>query len=237
MVRSVECCCFRITDGNLKEFERELHKDGFVKTPQILEENQAFGLAKKIDNVWQMHVRAFGNGQLKAEIEPRWNYMEHILTPSYSAHKHLEKLLRKYHINFLRSLPTPEFCLNPKIQKPDKLTDVKSFDANSILSLINKCDVKVQSLQDLKEIMRKFLVTISSMATIDLNRFVNLRMYKGKLRLRIACPLRDMEGNFCQEDCIPTISCIVKIMNHKIRLNHFKMPEKNICNFEFFEQR
>ncbi len=231
-----DCSCFRITDKNLNEVEKKLHKDGFRKTPQILEENQVFGLAKKIDNIWQIHVRVFVDGHVKAEIEPRWFYVEHIMTQSYSAHSQIEKLLSKYNMNFIQSTPIPKSCLNPKTQIPEKLTDVRSFDVNSISPLIKDSGIKVQSLQDLKDLMRGFLKIINSMATVDLYRFINLRMCKGKLRLRINCPFRGTDESFCQRDCIPTISCLIRIINRKINLNHFVVPEKNICNFEFFEK-
>ena len=134
-------------------------------------------------------------------------------------------------------MPIPQSCKAPKISLPDNLTDIRSFDVKSFLPLINASGIKVNSIQDLKKIMSNFLTTVSSLATVDLRRFIHLRTYKGKLRLQINCPIRRTDETFCKKDCIPIMSYIIKILDHKINLNHFTMPKKNICNFEFFKQR
>ncbi len=45
---------------------------------QVVKPGQVFGLVRKEDDVWEMHVRGFDNGRLESEIEISRDYFEHL---------------------------------------------------------------------------------------------------------------------------------------------------------------
>ena len=84
----------------LKRVENVLKEEGFEHTYlQVWKEGQVFGLIKRIDDKWEMHVRGFEDGHLEAEIEISREYLEH-LDDRYrrSAVRELSKILSKYNI-------------------------------------------------------------------------------------------------------------------------------------------
>jgi len=44
---------------------------------QVVEPGQVFGLVKRLDDIWEMHVRGFENQILEAHIEISRDYFEH----------------------------------------------------------------------------------------------------------------------------------------------------------------
>jgi len=62
------------------EMAREvLVQDGFRRTPlQVVKPGQVFGLVKRVDDIWEMHVRGFDDGRLEGEIEISRDYFEHL---------------------------------------------------------------------------------------------------------------------------------------------------------------
>ena len=62
------------------EMAREvLAQDGFRHTPlQVVKPGQVFGLVKRVDDIWEMHVRGFDDGRLESEIEVSRDYFEHL---------------------------------------------------------------------------------------------------------------------------------------------------------------
>ena len=62
------------------EMAREvLVQDGFRHTPlQVVKPGQVFGLVKRVDDIWEMHVRGFDDGRLESEIEISRDYFEHL---------------------------------------------------------------------------------------------------------------------------------------------------------------
>ena len=62
----------------LKNVQAVLFQEGFSVTMlQKIKPGQVFGLIKKLDDVWEMHIRGFDNGNLEAEIEVSRDYLEH----------------------------------------------------------------------------------------------------------------------------------------------------------------
>jgi len=60
--------------------QQALLEQGFVDPgplQQVMKPGQTFGLVKRLDDVWEMHVRGFENQTLEAEIEISRDYFEH----------------------------------------------------------------------------------------------------------------------------------------------------------------
>ncbi len=118
---------------NIKEWlERVkgvLIQEGFHDTKlQTIKQGQVFGLVKKVDGIWEMHVRGFKDGRLEAEIEISRDYFEH-LDDKYRRDATLEltQILDAYQIPYQTegTLPHMEVTLNP----PEKLTPWKPIAA------------------------------------------------------------------------------------------------------------
>ena len=63
----------------LQRVKEVLSLEGFNDTfLQVRQSGQVFGLVKKLDNIWQMHVRGFNDERLEAEIEVSNDYFEHL---------------------------------------------------------------------------------------------------------------------------------------------------------------
>lgn len=106
----------------LEDVKRALLDEGFEPTVlQIVKPGQVFGLVKDISNVWQMHVRGFGDGHLESEIEISRYYLEHPST-SRSATEELRKILDQHNIqyNWKGQLVAP---IQVKTEPPGTLTD------------------------------------------------------------------------------------------------------------------
>ena len=69
----------RLEKAEWLEMAREvLVEEGFQHTIlQAIEPGQVFGLVRKEDGIWQMHVRGFDDGSLKGHIEIRNDYFQH----------------------------------------------------------------------------------------------------------------------------------------------------------------
>ncbi len=117
------------TNKWLNRVQAALIQDGFVNTPfQTMKPGQVFGLIKKLDNIWEMHVRGFNNGTLEAEIEISREYVEHF-NDNYrkDATPELLKFLDAYQIPYQTTgnLPQMKIILQP----PEQLTPWKSVIA------------------------------------------------------------------------------------------------------------
>lgn len=115
--------------GNISEWlERVkgvLVQEGFNGTIlQTVKRGQVFGLVKKVESIWEMHVRGFNDGRLEAEIEISRDYFEH-LDDKYrrDATPELIQILDAYQIPYQLNgeLPQMAVTLNP----PEKLTPWK----------------------------------------------------------------------------------------------------------------
>lgn len=63
----------------LETTKEVLDQEGFRHTRlQVVKPGQVFGLVKRVDSIWEMHVRAFDNGRLESEIEISRDYFEHL---------------------------------------------------------------------------------------------------------------------------------------------------------------
>ena len=108
----------------LKRVENALRSEGFKDTLlQIWKEGQVFGLVKKIDNVWEMHVRGFKDGHLEAEIEISRDYIEHLDDRfRRSAISELTEILDKYNIPYK---VVGNLKIESKLEPPSTLTPWK----------------------------------------------------------------------------------------------------------------
>ena len=65
-------------DDWLQVVKEVLIQEGFQDTIlQLRKPGQVFGLIKKLDNTWEIHVRGFEDGRLESEIEISRDYFEH----------------------------------------------------------------------------------------------------------------------------------------------------------------
>ncbi len=113
----------------LQSVKEELMQEGFSDTIlQVPEPGQVFGLVRKQDEIWQMHVRGFADGRLKSHIEISSDYFEH-LNDNYRRDATLEliQILDAHQIpyEFKGSLPQMEVILLP----PKQLTPWKPIAA------------------------------------------------------------------------------------------------------------
>ena len=241
------CCeCFRVRVEEIKRFEEVLRGEGFRDTLQIVEENQVFGLAKNLNRIWQIHVRVYSDGRVKAEIEPRWVYLEHLITPSYPAHSWLNSFLRKHTIGFEQKNPTPLECLHPNIKIPLSLTDWRTLSEKFFLKLfvkgyLKKQKIRVGSLEDLKTFFLNLMETVNSFTTVNLKEFVTFKLEAEKLEMKVKCPiLRSCESfdrRLCEKKCFPLMCAILKTLNKKIRLERYpplNLESSTECIYRFF---
>jgi hypothetical protein len=113
----------------LERVKEVLVQEGFSDTIfQIKKQGQVFGLVKKVDGIWRMHVRGFNDGRLEAEIEISDDFIEHF-DDNYrrDATPELTQILDAYQIPYQTegTLPQMSITLNP----PEKLTPWKPIVA------------------------------------------------------------------------------------------------------------
>ncbi len=114
------CRCHTISKEYVNRFKNSLLQEGFYD-PSPLQENhgQIWGLVKKLDDFWQIHVKVMPEGLIEAEIEPRHAYpLEHLdQQNSFSGHQHVGYYLKKHRIPY-RARIAPLTCLIPGFKKP-----------------------------------------------------------------------------------------------------------------------
>ena len=107
--------------------------EGFSDTIlQTIKQGQVFGLVKKVDSIWEMHVRGFKDGRLEAEIEISRDYFEHLDDKNRrDATLELTQILDAYQIPYQSkgNLPQMAVTLNP----PEQLTPWKPVVAIAAL--------------------------------------------------------------------------------------------------------
>ncbi len=109
----------------LQSIKEVLIQEGFSGTIlQAPEPGQVFGLVRKQDEIWEMHVRGFADGRLKSHIEISRDYLEHF-NDNYRRDATLEliQILNAHQTpyEFRGSLPQMEVTLLP----PEQLTPWK----------------------------------------------------------------------------------------------------------------
>lgn len=118
----------------LQNVKEVLMQEGFsITILQAIEPEQVFGLVRKQDEIWQMHVRGFADGRLNSHIEISSEYFEH-LDDKYRRDATLEltQILDAHRIPYelKGSLPQMEVTLFP----PKQLTPWKPIVA--IIALV-----------------------------------------------------------------------------------------------------
>ena len=113
------------SNERLQNIKEVLMQEGFSDTIlQAIEPGQVFGLVRKQDEIWQMHVRGFADGKLKSHIEISNDYFEH-LNDNYRRDATLEliQILDAHQIlyEYNGGLPQMEVTLLP----PNQLTPWK----------------------------------------------------------------------------------------------------------------
>jgi len=64
----------------LQSVHQALLNEGFADPgplQQVVKRGQVFGLVKRLDDVWEIHIRGFDDETLEAEIEVSRDYLEH----------------------------------------------------------------------------------------------------------------------------------------------------------------
>jgi hypothetical protein len=114
------------TLSNSLEVVREvLLAEGFKDTMlQIVKPGQMFGLVKRLNDVWEMHVRGFEDGTLESEIEVSREYFEH-LDDRYrkDATNELLSILKQYGIPHQVTGASPD--VEVMLQAPESVTPWK----------------------------------------------------------------------------------------------------------------
>jgi len=97
-------------DDWLQVVKEVLIQEGFQDTIlQVRKPGQVFGLIRKLDNTWEMHVRGFDDGRLESEIEISRDYFEHF-NDEYrtEATSELTQILDAYRIPYeIKGNPNP----------------------------------------------------------------------------------------------------------------------------------
>ena len=86
----------------LQEVKGALTQEGFRDTSfQTIKPGQVFGLVRKLNEVWEMHVRGFVDGRLESEIEVSRDYIEHLNdNHRRDATPELRQILDTHHIPY-----------------------------------------------------------------------------------------------------------------------------------------
>lgn len=124
---------WKSTNGWLERVKRALVQEGFSDTIlQTVKPGQVFGLVKKVDSIWEMHVRGFSDRRLEAEIEISRDYFEH-LDDNYRRDATLEltQILDTYQIPYQSKGNLPQMAVT--VYPPGKLTPWKPIVAIAAL--------------------------------------------------------------------------------------------------------
>ncbi len=109
----------------LMEIRDILAQENFATTSfQVPEQGQVFGLVKKLDDVWQWHVRGFNDGRLESHIEVSNDFLEH-LNPEHrrDASHESTQLLDMYGMPYKITGDFP--VIDIVFRSPEKLTPWK----------------------------------------------------------------------------------------------------------------
>ena len=113
------------TNEWLQSVKEILIQEGFSGTIlQTIKPEQVFGLVRKQDNIWEMHIRGFTDGRLESEIEIARDYFEHLNDKHRrDATPELMQILDAHQIPYQSKggLPQMEVTFYP----PEKLTPWK----------------------------------------------------------------------------------------------------------------
>ena len=103
---------------------------------QLKKTGQVFGLVKRLDETWEMHVRGFGRGALEAEVEVPRDYFEHLNDRfRRDATPELEAILRYHGIPYRITGQLPRVLM--ELELPRRLTPWKPVAALPPLPLTN----------------------------------------------------------------------------------------------------
>lgn len=131
------CHCFRATE-ELAAAKQKLEKVGFK--PQIFEDDhgQVFGLALRLEEYQQIHIKFMADGAIEAEIEPPPSYPGAHLNPEYcySAHQELEQVLQYAGIIYTRKRLTPITCIRRVIKKPENPTHIGTIIVSAVFAVV-----------------------------------------------------------------------------------------------------
>lgn len=99
---------FRVPPLRLGDVREALVREGFRSTRfQFRRRGQVFGLVKRLSFMKQLHIRAFSDGTLRAELEA-WRFLGplHLLrdVDLKTARRRLQMILEKYNIRPLKPL-------------------------------------------------------------------------------------------------------------------------------------
>lgn len=92
---------------DMRKLKEILEGEGFQEAPlQIWKDGQAFGLVKKLNGDFELHVRGFEDFTIESEVEVSREYLEHFLyrEPCYGP---ILRILSKHEVayNVIKPLP------------------------------------------------------------------------------------------------------------------------------------
>jgi len=226
------CNCFEIQADILPRLERGLREVGFTEPPQLVMEQQVFGLSKELDDVWQLHIRGYENGRLQAEVEVKWIYIEHAKEPSRSGHPWLRNCLLKLGIPFRETAP-PKDCLNPSLELPQSLTKWEDLSVESLVRSMVKGDLPAKhSINDLGSFFGKQWPLALSKSTLE--RFLEFEGADDCLRVKVNCPVYSVHADWCEGRCLSLVHYLLGFLGQDIVFRRLaKRPEGEACLFEF----
>ncbi len=121
--------------GDLGRVREALLAEGFRDTVlQIYRKGQVFGLVKPLNETLEVHVRAYRDGSLDAEVEVSRKYIEHLTAGSEPAVEILTGVLRKHGIPYRVVRPPAGGTLTAL--SPGRLTPWKPFAAAALMLVV-----------------------------------------------------------------------------------------------------
>ncbi|NOZ82679.1 MAG: hypothetical protein GXN98_02510 [Euryarchaeota archaeon] len=121
---------------DLSRVQEVLVEEGFRNTAlQIYRRGQVFGLVKPLNEKLEVHVRAYIDGSLDAEVEVSREYLEHLTAGSEPAIELLTGLLGKHGIAY-RVVRTPAGGVHAERLRIKRLTPWKPLAAVLALLLL-----------------------------------------------------------------------------------------------------
>lgn len=130
------CRCFSIDPDDIDDFKVGLENLGFNYELEK-DHGQVLGLALRVEDDLQLHIKVMQDGNIEAEMEPPPAYpFAHLNSEhSYSAHHELSEVLRAIPIKHHKKIIPPITCLRRQILKPDNPTHAKTIAGLAILAV------------------------------------------------------------------------------------------------------
>jgi len=130
------CRCYSIDPQEIEDFRRELTNLGFTYEFQE-DHGQVFGLALRVSEYLQLHIKVMPDGTIEGEMEPPPAYPFAHINPEhcYSAHKEIGELFDLLpHFSHKKKFP-PIRCIRRIIKMPIKPTHAQTIAGLAIVAI------------------------------------------------------------------------------------------------------